>query len=313
MYCRKCGKKLKDKSRYCEYCGAKVNDEIEQMDASAKAGAGTNRRWIRIVMVLCVIICAIIGIGIFVFALPKKRTPDAVADTSQPVDRVAAGNSEEGKDTAAATEEIPDTETETTEIPTEIPTENSELKECAQMYMDIVRQQEEASGLECQYDLVYINDDEIPELVMGPLGYWTSLYTYDSGKIYTSMDEWAYGAGSGCYYYLPEKNVIYRNSQEQVGLINYDEYWRVDDNYEVCPYYEETLSIWSFRDQNNDGQLDNENEAVGEEGTYYYYGTTELTKEQYEEYVIGGDYQELIGTKNAADILEELELLCANH
>ena len=40
------------------------------------------------------------------------------------------------------------------------------------------------------YNLIYFNDDDIPELVVGVNGYYTSLYTYSDGKVYTLMDHW---------------------------------------------------------------------------------------------------------------------------
>ena len=44
------------------------------------------------------------------------------------------------------------------------------------------------------YSLVYLNDDEIPELVIGNTGYWVSVYTWYYGKTVAVIEGWNYGA-----------------------------------------------------------------------------------------------------------------------
>lgn len=62
----------------------------------------------------------------------------------------------------------------------------------------------------CTYNLIYINKDDIPELVVSnPNDYTVSLYTYCKGKLGTVIENWSYGMGGAIVYeYLPHKNVI---------------------------------------------------------------------------------------------------------
>lgn len=59
-----------------------------------------------------------------------------------------------------------------------------------------------------KFDLVYIDDDDIPELAVDP-GACVSLFAYEDGYIHRLMDGWSYGAGGNCgYSYVERKNII---------------------------------------------------------------------------------------------------------
>ena len=191
MYCRMCGERLDDKAQYCAHCGAKVNNDpdkqSESLEEHVTAGRKTNKNkiWVGSITLLVILVV------ILLIILPRKKNFVSADDSEMKNEYIGV---EETEYTGVVrTEEQPELATEMTEASTE----NQELEKCKQMYMDIVRQQEEEySGEDYRYGLVYIDDDEIPELVTGIWGYWTSLYTYDSGKIYTLMDKWGYGTGS---------------------------------------------------------------------------------------------------------------------
>ena len=58
------------------------------------------------------------------------------------------------------------------------------------------------------FGLIYVNDDDIPELVFGPEGYWVSVYTWQDGQVHTVMDYAFYGTWGRDYAYVPFQNVI---------------------------------------------------------------------------------------------------------
>ncbi|MDE6674014.1 MAG: hypothetical protein K2K19_04265, partial [Acetatifactor sp.] len=44
------------------------------------------------------------------------------------------------------------------------------------------------------YDLIYFDEDDIPDLVVGVSGFWMSMFTYDAGQVYCLMTDGGYGA-----------------------------------------------------------------------------------------------------------------------
>lgn len=175
----------------------------------------------------------------------------------------------------------------------------------AQAYADTINQWEkEAEGL--TYDLIYLDEDEIPELVVGHTGYWVSVYTYSGGTLYTVMDDWGYGAmGNHGYEYVPKKNVVRNYNGDLAGAIMKEFYGKINENHELESYYEEGLSMWMFKDTNHNYQMDEDEWHEGE--MYYYYGEDELTEDEYEAFQISGAYQYLEGTKTVSEMRAQLQ------
>lgn len=182
---------------------------------------------------------------------------------------------------------------------------NEEQAAYIQEYIDKIRACEKDAA-DLQYDLIYLDEDEIPELVVGQTGYDVSVYTFSSGKLYTIIAHWPYGAmGNAGYEYIPKKNVIRNENADLAGAILYTSYDRVNEDHEIESYYEKTLSSWAFRDINHNYAID-DNEPITED-RYYYYGDQEITAEEYEAYFMLGEYHWLQGSKDASEILAELE------
>lgn len=143
----------------------------------------------------------------------------------------------------------------------------------------------ESAGRE-EYNLIYFDDDDIPELVAGVEGYYTSLYTYKDGTVYILMDRWAYGAmGNAGYEYCPEMNSMRNYNTDYAGAILYTTYMAVrDQNVMDVVVQIETLN---FDDVNGDG-VPNENES----GSIGYYSASyidgrEVTGEECASYDMG--------------------------
>ncbi len=92
MYCKKCGKEIKDSSRFCEYCGAKVEYSVKDTSGGNKAknspgNAGPQKSVIIGVVILAVLLIAG-GITGVVCLLEGKK--DAAADASVEVTEESA-------------------------------------------------------------------------------------------------------------------------------------------------------------------------------------------------------------------------------
>ena len=174
-------------------------------------------------------------------------------------------------------------------------------------YIEMINQYEsEEDGLE--YDLIYLNDDDIPELVAGMTGYYASMYSYFAGELYTIMDYWPYGAmGNTGYDYIPKGNLIRNYNSDLAGAIVYETYYYLDENFELQSYYDDTLSIWMFKDLNDNYTIDEGEYNEGDTDLYYYYGYEEITAEEYDSYVIPGDFEPIYGKEAASAIITRLE------
>lgn len=143
------------------------------------------------------------------------------------------------------------------------------------------------------YDLIYFDEDDIPELVAGVSGYYTSLYTYSNGKVYLVMDRWAYGAGGNTgYYYVPKKNSLRNWDQDGAGAILYTTYMTISKQHTMDVVV--TIVLYNFDDANGNGSMDKDEEDSLGYGKLYIDGK-EVTDEECEIYE-KGEY-EFIGTE----------------
>lgn len=91
----------------------------------------------------------------------------------------------------------------------------------AREYMKIInRIENECSENDIMCDLIYFNNDNIPDLLIENAGYWVSLYIYENGEIYNLIDEWVYGdGGNSGYQYQEKKGTILNYSTDFAGAI----------------------------------------------------------------------------------------------
>lgn len=159
------------------------------------------------------------------------------------------------------------------------------------------------------YSLVYLDSDDTPELLAANNGSAINLYTYANGKLYTIFEEWTYGAGGNAGYEYAEKENLIRNyTSDFAGLIQYVNYYTVDENFEITPYYDKELKIYMFNDINGDGMPD---EGEYEENNLtehkYFFGEDEVSKEDFDKYLKNGNFKFFEGTKNATELIAELQ------
>ena len=162
----------------------------------------------------CILIAAI-TVGIFLTACGSAGEEEAEQE-SQPV-TACDSTGEEKAEQESQPEEQDELQAETqSDIQAEFQTESQseiELKRdndnWAQAYLSVISELQEDWNLDkMDFGLIYVNDDDIPELVFGPEGYWVSVYTWQDGQVYTVMDQEAYGTWGRYYTYIPFQNVI---------------------------------------------------------------------------------------------------------
>lgn len=161
-------------------------------------------------------------------------------------------------------------------------------------------------GGEFLYDLIYVDEDDIPELVSGRNGYFVNLYTYRDGTLSMLMNHWAYGAmGNSGYDYAPRKNNMRNYNADQAGAIMNTYYMRINERGEMeTPMWIESIN---YIDSNGNGMLD-EDEEYGA-GPDYINGekaTPEEVEAVYAAYDMG-DYEPIKGRVTEEEMRKMLE------
>ena len=156
------------------------------------------------------------------------------------------------------------------------------------------------------YDLIYVDEDEIPELVSGKRGYYVNLYTYHDGTLYTLMYDWGYGAmGNAGYEYAPRENSLRNYNADQAGAIMHTYYMCINEQHAIeTPVW---IESYNFVDSNGNGWLDEE-ETYGE-GEVYINGEKASEEEIADVYAFYdmGEYQYIEGRMTAEDVRHALK------
>lgn len=161
---------------------------------------------------------------------------------------------------------------------------------------------EESAGL--QYDLIYLDEDDTPELVCSVNGYRTSLYTFDAGRVYTLMDRWPYGAmGNAGYEYSAGKNSLRNYNSDFAGAIVYTTYLAVNERHALDTVVQ--IETYQFDDVNGNGMPDeDEQDSVGFYNKSYIDGR-EVSDEECASYAVG-EYTYLEGVMDLTELHEKL-------
>lgn len=183
-------------------------------------------------------------------------------------------------------------------------TRNGEFHDYREAYKAVSRLCDLEDGEEQEYNLIYFDDDDIPELVAGKNGYYTSLYTYRNGSVYTLMDRWPYGAGGNHgYEYSEGKNSLRNYNTDYAGAILYTTYMAVRDQCTMDVFVQ--IVTYNFDDVNGNGVPDkDETESMGNYSVSYIDGV-EVTPEECAVYDAGG-YKDLEVNMSLEDLEAKL-------
>ncbi len=159
-------------------------------------------------------------------------------------------------------------------------------------------------GTDRAYDLIYVDEDDIPELAACHRGYAVSLYSYWDGTVYTLMDDWGYGAmGNAGYAYSQRKNSVRNDNSDYAGAILYTTYMAVSNH--------QTLDVMTcietlnFDDVNQNGYPDEEEmDSMGMYSVSYIDGV-EVSAEEAVSYDVGG-YEFIEGRMTLEELLRAL-------
>ncbi|MCH5282008.1 MAG: hypothetical protein J1E61_11125 [Lachnospiraceae bacterium] len=158
-------------------------------------------------------------------------------------------------------------------------TANGEFTDYREAYRAVCRlelmEKEPTFQKQLLYNLLYVDEDDIPELVIGHRGYFVTMYTYHDGTIYKLMDQWGYGAfGNSGYEYIPKKNLLRNFDQDYAGLVLYTTYMTVNSQYAI-----ETVAV--FKDDRLDC-VDENGDFVDEGAAKYSIDGEEVPEERYD-------------------------------
>lgn len=174
--------------------------------------------------------------------------------------------------------------------------------------MDKLKTEYQQNDIKC--DLIYFNDDDIPDLVIGVSGYWVSLYIYEDGRVYNPVDKWAYGAGGNHgYNYQERKGTILNTDTDLAGAILTTTVAKLNSNKE--------FDMLSFTDKGADVDdpeiIAQVNEALEAYGGYYY-NEQKISEQEYnnklKELSINADYANsniLYGDRSIEDVKKQLQ------
>lgn len=219
----------------------------------------------------------------------------SIAEATEASEAETTETHTEADTTETATEETTETPTEedTTETPTEKPTETVEASDYKAAYLDVINSTEDSDKL--TYGLIYFDEDDTPELVLGNGGYWVSMYTYADGEICTLMNQWVYGAmGNSGYAYVPRMNSVRNYNSDYAGLIVWTGYASNTANSEL--EWSTVLETYYFDDKNGN-DIPDEDEEYSEKACKIFLckedGNVEITEDEALSYDVG-EYEYII-------------------
>ena len=203
------------------------------------------RKKICALMFICFLVGAVSGCGPEDNNLTEDNSAAATEESSEPE---TADAEESGNDQSLAMGES------TGEIVS--PEEKPDWK---QAYLAKAEEIETEKGLE--YDLIYLDSDDIPELVAGSTGYWFTLYTWKDGEVYELMHE-GYGTHGRVYRFEPHQGIIEENvydiileeKESDYYTIYHTTYHKVTEDMEIVEQYElieeyrEDVSTYYYQD-----------------------------------------------------------------
>ena len=184
---------------------------------------------------------------------------------------------------------------ETTEIKSQITELDNRMFDVYAKKVEEVVKSNNAIKDDLLFELVYIDEDNVPELIISKPGYYVDAYSYSNGEANHIMEFWPYGAGGNFgYEYIPYKNVIYNSDSEYSGSLKWISIYKLDDEHKkVVSAYDETLNLRYYDSAPDEIYPDDFDSVTKLDTPRYYMGTTELTEDEFYSYIPEGDYKKL--------------------
>jgi len=190
---------------------------------------------------------------------------------------------------------------------------DANLTAYATEYIDIIDEhQSKYPDKELICDLIYFNNDDIPDLVINCEG--INLYMYENGIVHTLMENAAYEIGGSKYYnYLEKKGVIYNYGNGFAGAIRCDTYYVLNSKhkFDILSYLgkEEGIINSNLIPEETLEEIEKEIKKYGG----YYYNEQKISEDEYNKKlkdfsgsINNKDYKMLEGKKTSTEIKEYL-------
>lgn len=180
--CYKCGSQIRDDAVFCTVCGAHQEKRPEN---TLNQNRNHSRLLIGLIVVIVLLLIAVCLLGFFFVKNDEPdKTASAVETTTTEVEKTTTTEEEE----QTVNKKEPATETTETMETTEASRKDgprSEEKDWTQAYAKMIDELDVDVSL---YSLLYVNNDEIPELLLGTdSGNSTQLYTFDEENGVTNL------------------------------------------------------------------------------------------------------------------------------
>jgi len=200
-------------------------------------------------------------------------------------------------------------------------TNNSDKANYSKEYLKVIENVTKENNnpdekIEC--DLIYFNNDDIPDLVIGATDYWVSLYVYDGGKVYCPMEKVGYGTGGNVgYEYVEKKGVAINSGTEYAGFIISKNYSIYNKEHKLDTLAKTELGADPDIDKNDPDYEQSKKEAKellnGSNGEYFF-NDNKISANEYKnkikEYSINeneSNTKSLVGTKSVDEIKKQLQ------
>lgn len=157
---------------------------------------------------------------------------------------------------------------------------------------------------ELKIDFVYLDDDDIPELIVDDLWYWLSVYTYKDGQVCTLIAGEPYGTHGRYYQYSPNTGIILSPVYDGAGEIQYEEYYKVNEaNVLENSYY---VTFYNFDDLNENGIYDMNEPWI--ENYEIWYGGRQISQAEYNELPYSNyTFEDLSGKMTLLEAIQALQ------
>ncbi|MBQ4466167.1 MAG: hypothetical protein II916_09430 [Oscillospiraceae bacterium] len=217
-----------------------------------------------------------------------ELSTSTVVETTAPSDSTTALQTTKlSTTTTKTTVETTTATTVSTETTVETKPEPTAAADWRTAYLSHIEEGEldgELTKNQLSYGLIYVDGDDVPELVVGA-DYIVFMYTWADGQLYTLMDGWGFGAmGNAGYQYIPRENKLFNHNSDYAGLIGNDTFFRIGAKHEFENYA--TLQCCYFNDANGNGDLDeDESMEYDPDNVTYWLGGTQITEEEANTYL----------------------------
>ena len=163
---------------------------------------------------------------------------------------------------------------------------------------------------EYTFSLIYLDEDDIPELVCDVNGYYMDVYTFKGDHCQCIMRDYGYGAmGNHGYEYAEKKNVVRNYNTDYAGLIMNITYTQFIDGKDI--YYGCSEINWADTDNDGYPSGDEDQTFLDEPYSVSYYGnggTEDEIKTMIDKCSVL-DYKEIRGTMGVVELDQALGLL----